>query len=1026
MNRLRSARVALAATLLVLALHNVDAAPPRAASSPEAGFLVKFKAGVSSAHINAQLAAPGLGKSKRFKAPKPEAALERWWHVRPDKSDAGMRALRKLARAGLVERIEPNHRVYAAAVPDDVRFAEQWGLHNIGQAGGVAGADVDAPEAWDFHTGSAEVIVAVVDTGIDWTHPDLAANMWVNPGEIPDNGIDDDRNGYVDDVHGANTDQSWVSALDDVGHGTHLAGIVGALGNNGAGIAGVNWRVRLMSVKALMTSSAGFMSDVIEGMLYASRMGARIAVTGFATNENSDALADAVAALNDAGVLVVAAAGNQSVNNETARSLPAGFGRFPASAAAPNVLAVAATTQSDELAAFSNYGPTSVHLGAPGVGILSTVPTSAPLGGCCVDPSGYRALSGTSTSAAFAAGAAALLLAQNPARTPQQLQRLLWSSSDPLSALAGRVASGGRLNVANALSCVPSAHNMRAMAPADGFKAYPQLATRIVADVAACDSAVANASVTVSFSTGEAPLTLYDDGLHGDGDAADGIYANDWSPAIEGPVTLTVNAALPGREVRRSVSGSVRNLSSYRYEQAAYEWIDTAGGTLHTFTMMSMVSSPVTIPIGFNFNFYGVDRDQLTIGLDGYVTFDAQPFNALFSLQKPMPDWFPPNDVIAAYGDMFDIQSGAVIHSLLEGTAPERRLTITWPDVEHWVTLQGATFQMTLYEGSNDIVFRYQDTTVGNAFSYDHGRDAAIGTEDVDAFEATQYPALVPEGTAIRFFQTPYNYAPVANAGGPYSGIVRQPIAFDGSGSSDRNGDALTYFWRFGDTNTFTGEGTSSASSPTYAYAFKGRYTATLVVSDGVRSDTKSVLVDVPNHAPVASAGGPYSGLSNTFIAFSPTLSDIDGDALTQRWTARNASGLELFMQGPGGSFPPGSWTLTLVANDGTANSAPSSTTLSVENRPPLVSAGADTSFPRGSSAFLHGSAGDPDGSIVSLSWRQVSGQAVMLSDTTGPFLEFFIPKNFKTGNLVFELTATDDFGATASDQVTVTVTNTR
>jgi len=510
MKQLRSVRVALAATFLVLSSLIAHAAGPAANAAPKAaaqaqvhrvgdqskGFLVKFKPGLSEEQMAGHLAARGLGKAKRFEAPKkaPEAAIGRWWHVSlANPNDA--KALRRMKREGLVERIEANLPVRASGVPDDPQFPAQWGLQNIGQAGGVPGADIRAPQAWDVQTGSPDIIVAVLDTGVNYTHPDLAGNIWTNPGEIPGNGIDDDANGKVDDVYGFDFYNFRADPMDDSGHGTHVAGIIGAVGNNGIGVAGVSWRVRIMSVKVLDFAGGGFLSDTISGLNYAVRMGARVLNASLATDEYSQALADAVTAAEQAGVLVVAAAGNTSTNNDASP-------RYPAGLTNSNVIAVAATTPADELASFSNSGPTAVLLGAPGAGIVSTVPATGQV--CCRDSSGYKAIDGTSKAAAFVSGTAALLLAQDPTRTPAQLKRLLWTSTDRVPGLAGRVASGGRLNAARALSCAPGDARLRIIGPGDTFKAYNPKTKRISVELASCDSGVAGASVTASFSSGDA------------------------------------------------------------------------------------------------------------------------------------------------------------------------------------------------------------------------------------------------------------------------------------------------------------------------------------------------------------------------------------------------------------------------------------------------------------------------------------------------------------------------------------------
>jgi subtilisin family serine protease len=215
-------------------------------------------------------------------------------------------------------------------------------------------------------------MVGVIDTGIDYNHPDLAANVWTNPLEIPGNGIDDDGNGYVDDVHGYDFVNRDGDPMDDHGHGTHVAGTIAAVANNGIGVAGVSWHAKVMALKFLDAGGSGWVSDAVEALNYATDMGAKITNNSWGGGEYSTALRDAIAAANSAGAVFVAAAGNSANNNDATPFYPAGY-------EGPNVIAVAATDASDTLAVFSNFGRNTVQLGAPGVGIYSTVPPWAPL-----------------------------------------------------------------------------------------------------------------------------------------------------------------------------------------------------------------------------------------------------------------------------------------------------------------------------------------------------------------------------------------------------------------------------------------------------------------------------------------------------------------------------------------------------------------------------------------------------------------------------------------------------------------------
>ena len=205
---------------------------------------------------------------------------------------------------------EPNYRVQMIEVPNDPRYSELWGLNNEGQTGGTPDVDIDAPEAWDVTTGGS-TLVAVIDTGVDYTHPDLAANMWVNPGEIPNDGQDNDGNGFVDDVHGYDFANNDSDPMDDHGHGTHVAGTIGAVGNNGIGVAGINWNVQLMAVKFLDASGNGTTADAVEAINYAAAQGATISNNSWGGYEPfSQAMYDAIAAAGEAGQVFVAGAGN--------------------------------------------------------------------------------------------------------------------------------------------------------------------------------------------------------------------------------------------------------------------------------------------------------------------------------------------------------------------------------------------------------------------------------------------------------------------------------------------------------------------------------------------------------------------------------------------------------------------------------------------------------------------------------------------------------------------------------------------
>jgi thermitase len=321
-------------------------------------------------------------------------------------------------------------------MPNDPRLAEQWALINTGQREGKDRADISALDAWAKTHGSEKVVVAVLDSGVDYTHPDLSNNMWVRPDSLDP--YLDEQLGEVDDEHGFSALDEARDPMDENGHGTHCAGIVGAEGDNGEGIAGVNWRVEIMPLKFMGAGGFGTTKDAIEAINYViarkkAGVNVRIISASWGSRQKSRALGDVIRKAGEEGILFVAAAGN---NNENADRSP----HYPSGYDLPNVVSVAALNRRDERASFSNYGPKSVHVAAPGAEILSTW-----LGG------EYEEHSGTSMATPVVAGVAALVLSVEPNLSVAELKKRLMDSVDKLDALKGVVASGGRVNAARAV-----------------------------------------------------------------------------------------------------------------------------------------------------------------------------------------------------------------------------------------------------------------------------------------------------------------------------------------------------------------------------------------------------------------------------------------------------------------------------------------------------------------------------------------------------------------------------------------------
>lgn len=453
------------------------------------------------------------------------------------------RVLKDLKANPNVEYAEPDYilSIHARTVPDDPSFSMLWGLDNSSQTGGTADADIDAPEAWGLCTGSRDVVVAVVDTGVDYNHSDLAANMWRNPGETAGDGIDNDGNGYIDDVFGINAITHTGDPFDDHSHGTHCAGTIGAVGNNGIGVAGVNWRVKIMAVKFITSGGWGTTSDAVTGIQYAIDKGAHIMSNSWGGGGYSQSLADAIELARQRGILFIAAAGNSAENNDNTPFYPSSYPH-------DNVISVAATDHGDQLAYFSCYGSTSVDVAAPGVSVYSTLPGNS-----------YASYSGTSMATPHVAGLAALIKAYQPTLTAAQIKSRIINTVEVLPALEGKILSNGRINALFALT--------------DNAPPSVQVTNPHLCDIV---SGTVNITASASDSNGIADVAFYiDNVLKYTDTAAPWSYSWDSTTAANANHTLRVvvtdtlnrsassqvwfrvnNTGLPGVMITQPASGS--------------------------------------------------------------------------------------------------------------------------------------------------------------------------------------------------------------------------------------------------------------------------------------------------------------------------------------------------------------------------------------------------------------------------------------------------------------------------------------
>ncbi len=659
--------------------------------------LVRFKRGASQRGMASAHASVGAAVMKRFRI---VGNLE---HVKLPRGISVKEAIKLYQDHPDVLYAEPNYIVSTMGIPNDPSFVDLWGLSNTGQSGGTAGADIDAPGAWDITTGSSSVVVAVIDTGVDYNHEDLAANIWSNA-DCNNNGIDDDGNGYVDDCHGIDVFNNDSDPMDDHDHGTHVSGTIGAVGNNALGVVGVNWNVKIMPCKFLSWYGGGYISGAIACLEYVKVMKDR-GVNIIATNNSwggggfSQALYDAIDAHRERGILFIAAAGNAAMNNDSALFYPARF-------YLPNVIAVAATDRFDGLAYFSNFGRRTVHIGAPGHEILSTIPGNQ-----------YATFSGTSMATPHVTGLAALLKAQDPARDWRAIKNLILAGGDDIPSVTDTI-SQKRLNAQSALTCSNSTLSSRLRPIGDTVTAA--LGSPIDLAVLNIDCASANGTMTVAVSPGDQVITLVDDGAETDQAAGDGIYSGQFTPPGTGIFTLTFST---GDVI------TVQVLQNYVFAPVPLDYRNIGGTNLALFDdEVAQITSPFPILFGGgSFTDLWVTDNGTISFTDSFSSWDntAIPNSGVSTLVAPFWD-----DLRALDG------TNQNVWWEVTGTPPNRELVVEWRDLPNWNCFDTAVkFQVVFFEGSSDILFNYADTVFGEgcvAWDYmlpDNGASATVGVQ---------------------------------------------------------------------------------------------------------------------------------------------------------------------------------------------------------------------------------------------------------------------------------------------------------
>ena len=503
--------------------------------------IVRYKSDVLSQDVNVlanRMGTLGVTTARVFRGVPGLALLQFLDPILPQSSGSGERVplinkIKKLETSGLFEYVEPDWRLSINLEPEDLAYNDGrlWGLKNDGSNEGQLNADINASEAWNYTIGDKSVVVGVIDTGIRYTHQDLADNMWKNPNEIAGDGIDNDNNGYVDDVFGLNALDASGDPFDDNGHGTHCAGTIGAAANNGFDHVGVAWSTQLMALKFLDADGFGSLSGAMECIEYAIANGADIINASYGGGGFSQAMADLIVAVGEAGVLFVAAAGNESNNNDTNPS-------YPASYSTANVISVAAIDRSDVIAGFSNFGVYAVDLAAPGVDIFSATAES---------DSSYGFYSGTSMAAPHVSGVAALIKSYYPGISISEMRTRIIDTARTIPDLQTRTASGGTLDASNALAAESDGELELSLYvdESDSILLSGESALFLVSvrDL----STVLGASVTGSIE-GLDQIEFIDTGVEGDVVASDGIYSSRIIiPESSTVLSLTVTVSAPGK-----------------------------------------------------------------------------------------------------------------------------------------------------------------------------------------------------------------------------------------------------------------------------------------------------------------------------------------------------------------------------------------------------------------------------------------------------------------------------------------------
>jgi serine protease len=889
--------------------------------------------------------------------------------------------------------------------PNDPRFGELFGLHNTGQSGGLVDADIDMIEAWDISQGSPDVVIALLDSGIDFNHPDLNANTFVNLSEQQGQaGVDDDANGYVDDIHGINSvnDTGSPFPFDGDAHGTHVSGTIAASGNNAVGVVGVNWQAKIIGCKAFSPSAT--LANIIQCMDYFLEMKTRAVNPAniIASNNSwggggfSQALLDAIEAHNQAGMLFVAAAGNSNVNTDVTPHFPS---TYPSS----NIIAVLASDRNDQKASFSSFGARTVDVGAPGHQILSTTPNNT-----------FSVFSGTSMATPHVTGLVALLKAADPARSAAQIKNLILTGGDVTPATDTEVLTGRRINAFGSLTCQDRVLNNR-FAPTSNTVV---VGTGTVVPLGIlsinCDQPNPAAMTVRVAETGQTiPLT----------DATgSGEFTGQFVPLLIGASTLefrqgttvistvTVNA-IGNYDPPRKIPAECRTITGTDIPLGD----DTAASVASPFPIQFAGATP-----GFS---------SVFVGSNGVLSFSR----AVTSLSNTaLPNTSVADTLVAALWDDLNpgTSGGGDVLFEVVGAEPNRELVIEYRQISRFSNVRAATFQVVFFENSPNILFNYCDITFEGNPSFSGGASATIGVQ-VTPQVARQFSfntASVVDGDAVLFTVG----APIAVAGPDQVVLPGASVTLDGSASQDLDGNVVRHTWTqvagppvdLIGADTAVATFTAPGSSTTLTFELE-------VEDDEAKTSTDRVDVIV-NQPPLAEAGADFRVATQLTGSLDCTGStDSDGIIVGYRWTQLGGDRATIINDGsPVASFvaPDRAQFLVFQCTVTDNNGFTDSDVVVADvffNAFPLANAGNDRIVRPNSTVAIDATRSiDADGTIASYRWQvgpcmTIAGPCqVTLSDTASATPSFTAPG--VSGFVHLQLSVTDNIGATAQDSLTI------